>query len=187
VWNVIGPVGGMRSVEVWCAGEERRRRRGFWFGGGGFLKGGRGGRFVVNSLLIVSLIFDREIRDLQMAWQSKLVPDLEIPAAQHRCIDREHDSLIASFLRALDQAEALRLVLKQIQLQDIRDLAARLAHILQRARREAAQAHRDTLRAARSCRRDLAVRVCQALHCGWRHAQRDHAAMAEDGDAAVDP
>lgn len=121
-----------------------------------------------------------------MSRQRELVPDLEVPPAQHRRINRQHDSLVPGLLRTLNQTATLLLVLEQVQLKHIRDLAAGLAHVFKRARRETAQPHRYPFRPARPCRCYLAVAVREALHCCRRDAQRDRVAVAEDGHARVD-
>lgn len=121
-----------------------------------------------------------------MTGQLELVSDLEVPATQHGGIDSQQHGLVAGFFRALDQALAMLLLLKEIQLQDVWVLAARLAHGLERAGGEAAQAHGDALGPARPGGRDLAVAVRQPLHRRRRHAQWQRVAVSEHPHARVD-
>lgn len=127
-----------------------------------------------------------EIRYLEVVGEFELVPDLEVPPPQHRRVYRQQHGFVASLLGALDQLAAVLLLLEQVQLQDVGDVAARGTHVLERARREAAQAHHDALGRARPRRRELAVRVCEPLHRRRRHPQRYGVAVPKHRHARVD-
>ena len=120
-----------------------------------------------------------------MRRQLELIPQLEIPPAQKRRINRQKHSLEPRFLRPLYQLDTMLPTLKQIQLQHIRIRPTDLRHLLQRLGRKRTQPHRNAHIPARVRGADLAVRVREALHGGRGDAEGGRVFVAEDLDAGV--
>lgn len=140
---------------------------------------------IVKPLLL--LFRGREIRNLKVRRQLELVPDLQIPTAEKRRIDRKKHGFEPGLLGPRDQFAAVLALLEEVQLQHVGDQALGLfGHFLQTLGRETAQAHRYAGFLARARRAQLAIRVREALHSRRRHAQGDTVRMAEESDRGVD-
>ncbi len=113
-------------------------------------------------------------RKLEAEAQVALAP------AEDGQVDRQRERGVAELARFGDVIERALLVSQHVQLEPARRRAGRFRDLVVRARRGRRHAHQGPGSGCGACRRDLALRIEEALKREWRDKQRHRDRRSED-------
>lgn len=103
------------------------------------------------------LLILREVGNLQVWRQLKLIPYFEVSSTQVRRINGEEHGLESCLLSPLNQLSTMLLLFEQVELQNVRIISTFLCDIFERLGRKAGQSHRHFGLLACSCCTQLSI------------------------------